>query len=407
LPLWGAATLYERIPEEKKPRSLRGKTFSKSFWLKLSIIICVLIFVPSEIHFREEYRAVVPYYYFSISSVFMFYSRWEDIGGFEISSIESHFMVPITLISAIVIALPAIYLNRKLRDRPADAPILNLSLGALFATILLTFWFVEYFPPSEFIWIFQSFPSWGLMNFGTLIITFLILLPLFSRETFLWGEERVSERRKAFGTRISWQTKYSLLGYSWGLATLLIPLVANIQLFDSGAFSSRFESPSYVLRLDGASIPPWNSNNWIIASLDVYHVFDFVSFLVVSVFHIVFAFHVLRYLRGMTSQKRVIQLGILSMLAPLMYHTIIAANPIPEPVFASPIPIPIVLIIGIATTVMIKPDEKRIRAEDFGEDEIAYPDIPDDDASIQVPLLYYIKSKLRDILRRNSRSEAD
>ncbi|MHA1925783.1 MAG: hypothetical protein ACW974_07695 [Candidatus Thorarchaeota archaeon] len=403
--LGAIAVLLRRLPEETKARLPIKGSISYGFWLKLSIIFCFLLLVPSEIHFGEEYRVDVPYYYFSIGSVFMYYSSWQDAGNFDILSLESYYMEPITFLSAIVILLPAIYLNRKLRNRPADAPILDLGLAALFVTIILAFWFVEYLSPSEFLSGFQSLQSWNLLYFGTLVIIVLILLPLFSREAFLWGEERVSEERKASRTRIPWSRKYSLMGYAWGLATFLIPLVAIIQLYDFDAFSIRYESPLYIFRMNsGGLLYQGVQVNWMMISLDVYQIFGFVNFLIAGVFHIVFAFHVLRYLRGMTSRKRVIQAGVLSILAPIIYHTVVASNPIAEEVYAYPIPI--VLIIGVVATLMIKPNVTRIRTEESEKDDKPHPVIPEDDGSIQVPLFYYFKNKLMDFLRRRSKSKA-
>lgn len=384
------------LPEGTESHLPKKISISYGFWLKLLIIVCILLFVPSEIHYREEFRAAVPYYYSSINSVFMYYSIWQDAGGFDILTIESQFIEPITLISAIIILLPAIYLNRKLRNRPANAPLLRLGLTAILATILLTLWFVEAYPLFNFPWAIESIPSRSLLNLGTMAIIILILLPLFSREAFLWREERFPEERKVPRTRFPWLSRYSLAGYAWGLMTFLIPFMVIIRLYDFNSFSFRYESPLYIFGLDGGvGIPlPGNPNNWLIISLDVYQVLDIVSVLVVSALHIVFAFHVLRFLRGMTSQKRVIQLGILSMLAPLMYHIVAAAIPISGDNYAYPIPIPAVLIIGILATKMIKPNGTWIGAEESWEDG----------ASVQFSRFYYFKSKLRNFLRRRSKS---
>lgn len=385
------------LPEGTKSHVPKKISISYGFWLKLLIIICILLFVPSEIHYREEFRVALPYYYYSISSVLMYYSRWEDAGGFEIPSLESHFIEPITLVSAIIILLPAIYLNRKLRERPADAPILRLGLTAIFATVLLTLWFFEGFPLFRFPWAIQSVPSGSLLNLGTMVIIILILLPLFAREAFLWGEERVPEAGNASRTRSSWLRKCALAGYAWGLMTFLIPFMVIIRLYDFDSFYFRYESPLYSFRLDGGDVSlPGNPNNWMIISLDVYQAFDFVSVLVVSALYIAFAFQVLRCLRGMTSWKRVIQLGILSILAPLMYQMVVAAIPVAGENYGYPIPIPIVLIIGIVAAVMIKPNGTRIGAEDSWENG----------ASVQFPRFYYFKSKLRNFLRRRSKSAA-
>jgi parallel beta-helix repeat protein len=409
IPLLGMVTIYRRIPDEKKPRPFRGRTVSKSFWLKLSVGFCILLLVPSKVFFQEDYGAEPPYYYYSIASVFMFFNRWQATGSHDIFSSETQFMEPIILLFAIVILLPAFFLIRKLRNRPADAQVLDLSLAALFATIILTSYLVERFLPSETFWYIPVlFPSMTLMNYGTLVIFVFIFLPLFSREAFLWGKERFSEERKTSKTRIPWPDKYSLAGCFWGLVTFLLPLVAVLQFPDPETSTLRFVSPIYIFER-GIRDPaiPGNFHDWMEIYFDVYSVFDFVNFLTVNVFHIVFAFYVIRYLRGMTQRKRVIQLGILSILAPIMYYIVIASAPDIGELYA--IPIPFALLIGLVVVVFITPNVKRSEVVKYTKDDEYtatedYLEPPVDDPSVQVPLIYYLKGKLMQLLRGESNS---
>ncbi|MHA2071744.1 MAG: right-handed parallel beta-helix repeat-containing protein [Candidatus Thorarchaeota archaeon] len=404
------STLYRRLPEEKKSRLPIKTPISFASFLKLSVIFGILLAVPSEIHIREEYGQEPPFNYFSIGSVLVYYSRWQTAGFTDIWSSDADFISPATMFAAIVIILPAIFLMFKLRNRPADAPVLDLGLATLFATIILTSYLVENFPILEVGWIFQSVPSWILLNFGTLTILVLILLPIFSREAFLWGSERSSEEEeKTSRRRIPLPSKYSALGYLWGLAAFLLPLVAIVNIWGPETITLRYESPLYSFRqsIRDAAIPG-NLNDWMEISLGVYRVFDFVSYLIVSVFHIIFAFHVLRYLRGMMERRRVFQLGLLSILAPIIYYALIASNPDIGELYA--IPTPIVLIIGVVALMMIQPNKKRIMVEESRDDRRAtepYSDVSVDDLRIDVPLIYYLKSKLRGLLRRSSKSQSE
>jgi hypothetical protein len=395
--------------ETRRRSPIRGPIRYLSL-LKIAFAFCILLATPSEIYLLEEYVAEPPSSLYRIASVFMYLQRWQTAGESGFWSSTTRFVEPITLLAAIIIVIPSIYLIRRIRNRPANAPILDLSLAAVFATIILTSYLVNQVPPPpELYRIFQSSPSLTLMNFATLVIVVFIIIPIFSREASLWGAERGIGKKETSRRRIPWPNKYSIAGCLWGFMVCLLPIASIAQIWDSETITRRIDSPLYVISQTIRDAPtPGNVNDWMEISLEILSVFDFLSFLAVSAFQIVFAFFVLRYLRGMINRRRVIQLGILSILAPLLYYLLAALNPEAGVLFA--IPIPSVLIGGVIAILVIVPNAPSDNADVLGKEEMLpehrlEPEIAPDESRVQMPLLYYIKSKLTEFMRGNSKSK--
>ncbi|MFW9886083.1 MAG: NosD domain-containing protein, partial [Candidatus Thorarchaeota archaeon] len=408
--LGGVAMLLKSLPEEKKSRLPIKGPISYALLLKVIIAFFILLLIPLEIDFTEDYTAGALFLYYSLASVFIQQSRLQTPEELAIWSASTELMQPITLLAAIAILIPSVYLILKLRNHPGDQPTLNMTTATLFATIILTTFFVEMFPPSELFWIFQSNPASILRRFGTLVIFVFIVLPILSREAFLWGKDRLLEKTKTSKSRIPWPNRFSVIGCLWGLMVFLIPSTAVVQIWNPTTTTLGIESPLYAIRQTISNAPaPGNVNDWMVFSVDIYPVFDFITSLALSVFHILFGFYVLRYLRGMIRRKRVIQLGILSGLAPILYYFMASYNLEIEAIIA--IPIPIALICGVVAMVMIVPNVPEVRVEEPKEEgiipspKIHHP-IPPEEPSIQVPFIYYMKSKLRDFFRRKAESEA-
>lgn len=377
--------------------------------LKLAFAFCILLVIPSEIYLLEEYVTEPPSSLYRMTSVFIYLQRWQTAGELGMWSSTTRLIEPITLLAAIVIVISSMYLIRRIGNRRADAPILDLSLATIFAIIILTSYLVNQFLPPELYMIFQSYPSSALMNFGTLTIVVFIIIPIFSQEASLWGAERGFREKETSGRQIPWPSKYSVSGCLWGLMVCLLPVASIVQIWDSDTITQRIDAPLYVISQTIRDTPaPGNVNDWMEISFDILSVFDFLNFLVVSAFQIVFAFFVLRYLRGMIHRRRVVQLGILSILAPLLYYLLAALNPDTGELFA--IPIPSVLVVGAIAILVIVPNAPSVRADELEMEEMLparrlEQEIPPGDSKVQMPFFYYVKNKLMEFVRGNPKSK--
>jgi parallel beta-helix repeat protein len=395
IPLLGTVVLYRRIPNEKRPRFLRGRTLSKSFWLKLIIAFGILLIFPTTLYIRESYMTELDNR-IDIRSIFMTFEQ----SGLENPTLS--FITLSTLTNAIIMTLPAIYLNRKLRDSPANESILDMSLAAVFGTIVFAQYIVG--PPDLYNtwWYSYSSLELRLLSFSTLVIFGLILVPIFSREAAIWGREKVIEAKSAAKSRFHRINKYSIGGSLWCLAVSVLPVVGIVEIHEQGTYS-QFISPSFLFQYnrEDAAIPG-DLGGWMRIYWDIPPISDFMIFLTLGAFQLIFAFHVLRYFRDITSRKRVMQLGILAIFVPFIYCLITASNPNIVP-FTVAIPLPFVSLLGLFALIFITPNDPSIERNG----ELEYPETPLEDLRIQVPIIYYIKSRLMSLLRKSSRSEGE
>jgi hypothetical protein len=305
------------------------------------------------------------------------------------------------LAAAIIVILPAVYQNRKLREHPANAPILDLSLAAIFGTIVFAYFMVREFPIGIELAI-DSSPSPSLMSFSTLVIFVLILVPIFSREASLWGKEKVTEVKIAAKAKFHRFSKCSILGSLWCLAASVLPLACIVETEEDVIISS-FISPSFEFNYVAEEAAfSGDLGDWMTISWDVHSVDDLMSYFALVVFQLIFAFYVLRYLRGITSRRRVMQLGILAVFIPFIYCLVTVSNPTMMP-FTVAFPLPFVSLLGLLGLRFATPNEPSIERDGRHE----YPETTLDDLRIQVPVIYYIKSRLMSWLRKSPKSEAE
>lgn len=358
---------------------LRGRSIDLAFWMMMTLVIIILFIIPIEFNYYEAVQPVPAsnYYDIWVSSVMMKYIDWRDRGIPPLTLSE-----PVTIAAGIAICIPAILLNRRIRNQEPTKSIRDAGLAAFFGTAVLTIFLVERFPPVELAWLVQMFPESKLLRFGTLVMIVLIILPLMIRE--------ISHR--------DFQRKHRILACAIGLISTLVP-VAIVASFSSGFAYYQAISPSYQFWYE-ASIPrvPWQAVDQVNITFAVIDPMSLLYFFAYSGLHLLYGFSILRYLRGWASKRRVFLLGISSILIPYaaVYPMVVldALNP------TIIIPLPILFILGISVLAVSKPiviiphtefdDSKDEPTSGFAETE----------EKISVPVLYFIKSKLLGVKRR-------
>ncbi|MFW9912555.1 MAG: hypothetical protein ACFFEU_08785 [Candidatus Thorarchaeota archaeon] len=357
---------------------LRGRSIDLSFWVKMAVAIFILFIIPIEISY---YEAIQPapasnYYDISIRSVLMDYSDWRDsnIPPLTISN-------PVTLIIGFLICIPAILFNHKIRNQNPTEPIRDAGLAAYFGTAVVTIYFMDHFPPAELSWLVQTSPAWRLIRFGTLVMVILIILPLIIRE----------------GSHRDLLAKHRILVCAIGIVTTLVPVGLTV-VFPGGHVVYAVLSLSYIFSYD-MSIPvvPWQPVDQIVISFSALSLMDSIYYLTYLLLHLLFGFSILRYLKGLISRRRVLLLGISSLLLPYIaaFPGIVSAAIYPTFM----LPVPVLLIIGTIVVVSSDPIVKhQSEFSDTKGDKAAALSHPE--ASIKVPFIYMIKSLLIRAKRR-------
>ncbi|MFX0055704.1 MAG: hypothetical protein ACFFAD_12330 [Candidatus Hermodarchaeota archaeon] len=353
---------------------LGGRSIDLSFWVKMAVAIFILFIIPIEITYFGNYYN--NYYNISVGSVLMDYndSRDSSIPPLTISN-------PVTLAIACIICIPAILLNRKIRNLNPTEPIRDAGLAAYFGTAVVTIYFVEHFPPAELLWLVQTGPDWKLLRFGTLVMAILIILPLIIREA--------SHR--------DFQAKHRILACAIGFVTTLVP-VGLTAVFSGDNAAYAFLSLSYMTRYE-MLFPevPWQPVNQIYIYISSLSPMDSLYYLTYLLLHLLFGFSILRYLKGLISRRRVLLIGLSSILLPYIaaFPGIVLVAQFPTIV----LPIPVLLIMG--TIVVLSSDPTVNRQAEFSDkrgDEA--PVISHPEGSIKVPFTYMIKSRFIGAKRR-------
>jgi hypothetical protein len=359
---------------------VRGTPIDLAFWIKMAFAICILFIIPFEVRY---YEAIQPepasnFYDIWISSVIMDYIDWRDRGLPPVN-----YSTPLTIASAIAICIPAILLNRRIRNQDLTKSIRDAGLATFFGTAVLTIYLVERFPPFEMAWLIQEGPAWKLLRFGSLVMVALIILPLIMREA--------SHRH--------FQRKHRILACVIGVFSTLVP--AGMVASNSGDFANYTTTAlSYNIWYE-VSIPsvPWQA----IAQVNVaFTVVDPMNLLYIFVYiglHLLFGFSILRYLQGVTSRRRVF-LGASSILIPYIvaYPWAVLDAQFPTVV----IPLPILFIVGIIVIVAAKPITE-LQTEYLGEVGEPISDLSESEVNITVPVVYMIKSKFLGVKRKIAR----
>jgi hypothetical protein len=359
--------------------TLGGQSIDLVFWMMMTFAIIILLVIPFEFTYSEAVQPVpaINYYDVRVISVMVEYSDWRDRSIPPLT-----FSDPVTTASAIAICLPAILLNRRIRNQGSTKSIRDAGLATLFGTIILTIFLVEGLPSAELEWLGQTFPVWKLFRFCTLVIVVLIFIPLMIRET--------SHR--------DFQREHRILAYIVVLIATLVPagIVAN---FGGGLTYYRAISPSYQFWYE-ASITrvPWQSADQVNIAFAVFDLMNLLFGFIYTWLNFIYGFSILRYLRGGVSRRRVFLLGISSILIPFttVYSMVMfdALNPIII------IPLPVLFILGTSLLAFSKPINTIPHSEFDNSQDTPTTGFAGAEDTISVPILYFIRSKLMGVKRR-------
>jgi hypothetical protein len=347
--------------------------------MMMTLAIIILFIIPFEFNYYEAVQPIGAsnYYDIWVSSVMMEYIDWRDRGIPPLT-----FSEPVTIAAAIAICIPAVLLNRRIRNQEPTKSIRDAGLAAFFGTAVLTIFLVERFPPVELAWLVQIAPEWKLLRFGTLVMVALIILPLMIRE--------ISHR--------DFQRKHRLLAITIGLISTLVP-AGIVASFPGGFAYYQSISPSYQFWYE-ASIPrvPWQAVDQVNIAFAVFDPMSLLYGFAYTGLHLLYGYSILRYLRGWTSKRRIFLLGVSSILIPYaaLYPMVVLDALIPTII----IPFPILFILGISVLAVSKPIVIIPHSEfDDSKDEPTSGFAETED-QISVPVLYFIKSKLLGVKRR-------
>ncbi|MFX1561576.1 MAG: hypothetical protein ACFFBL_13385 [Promethearchaeota archaeon] len=348
---------------------LRGRSIDLAFWMMMTLAIVILLIIPLEFNYYEAVQPVPAsnYYDISVSSVMVEYSDWRERDFPALT-----FSEPVTIVAAIAICIPAILLNRRIRNQEPTKSIRDAGLATFFCTAILTIFFVERFPPVELAWLVQNSPAWKLLQFGTLVLVVLIIIPLMISE--------ISDR--------DFQRKHRILACAVALISTLVPL-GIVASFDGSFAYYQAVSPLYQFWYQ-TSIP---RDNQIYSTFAVVYPMDLLYYFVYTGLHLLYGFSILQYLRGGKSKSRVFLLGISSILIPYaaVYKMIVLDALMPTIL----IPVPILFILGILVLAFSKPISITPHSEFDDSKDKPSSDFAETEETISVPILYFIESKLQ------------
>ncbi|MFW9967746.1 MAG: hypothetical protein ACFFEA_11395 [Candidatus Thorarchaeota archaeon] len=368
----------------KSTLTSRRWSIDLAFWLKMTVLVIILLFLPLEFHYYEAVQPFPASNYYDIlysSAILDHFDYPISIDQFNPTPIYSS---PLTIAAAIAISIPGIILNRRIRNRDRTESIWDIGLASLFGTAIITVYLVEYFPPNDLAWLIQTPPAWKLLRFSTLVIMVLILLPIMLREISHQGL----------------QLKHKILVYS----------IAPLSLFSPAGIMAGFPRDYANYQIGSAfyqityqpSIPivPWQPPGQVYIAVTMLTVMDLLYTLIFMGLPLLYGLFTLRFLHGHVSRRRVCLLGVLSILIPyfIAYQMFIVNNPVSTTL----IPIPILLIVGILIITVVNPiSPDSILADPKRE---PFKGIKDTEASISIPLLYVVKSRLLRVRRRIDRN---
>jgi hypothetical protein len=360
------------------------------------------------------------------------YTNWQEDGWsyveyqnvafryFNDSDLASPYISSVNLtrlFAAICICIPAVYMNYKLAKSPWSHSDRKLSLSVFLGTLVLAEYFSKDFPPWELRWLFDSgyyLPAtWDLNRFGLLIITFLIIIPLFIRETKIVGSLRQESSRiidigntnqesilEKSAKRLS--KKYLILGVTLGLIAVIIPVQIYFIQYDLLPFPNtayQYEGYTFFFQFTFENQPiPYHLTEF---NFEMFSPGDMLNQLPYAGFQLLFVYGLLQYIQRNLSKKRTYLLGALSLVVPFVYRisAYIAHSTEGEYV----IPIPVVLIIGLIVLRFVKPIDPTLQSGNNSIlDKTGESASPKQRDRIRIPLLYVVRSKFSKILRRKS-----
>lgn len=363
---------------------LRGRIIDVAFWMKMLVLIVILLLVPLQFHFFDAIQPfpATNYFDFWFSSVFLEYSDWptRDVPPVTFSN-------PLTISSAIAICIPAVLLNRRIRNQDSSRSIRDIGLASLFGTAVMAVFLVEYFPPRELAWLIQIAPESKLLRFATLVTIALIVLPIIMRETSHQGFQR----------------RHRILAGIIGLVATLVPIMV-ISSFPANWANYQSISLTYNISYEFTVTPvPWQPVDRIYINYTVLDIMNLYNGFVYFGLHLAFGFAIFRYLKGLTSRFKALLLGAAGFFGPYGYTTygILASG---TQTLTAVIPIPILFFLGIIVLAVshqipIEPDPK------FDDSRVLTSDLAETEDSISVPVLYVLKSKLMGVKTRVQRRD--
>ncbi|MFW9982557.1 MAG: hypothetical protein ACFFE3_11640 [Candidatus Thorarchaeota archaeon] len=375
-----------------------GRDVNIRLWLPLVFAIIVLMFLPlSYSDYQED-----DYSDFEYRSIAFTYIEWS---GPELT------IAGLTrLLGAIGICIPAIYLNHKLAKSSGSYRNLQLSILAILATMVLASYVSNqtYFPPDELRWflppgapnMWGSYWSqiWDLERFGSLVITFLIIIPLFVRELRIVGSLRQSEIESTQNVNTDQESKeedsykgqsrkHLILGAIFGFIAVLLPVHIYLSNLNNLAFPNNsflYEGYTFFFRfiVENNPIPVHTSRVYI----EMNSPGAIIDQLPYAGLQLLFAYGILQYLQGKISRTRIYLIGGLSLILPLVYR--VSANILENTEGVYVIPFPVVFIIGLLVLRFIRPTDTTVHNS------------PRETDRIQTPLQYLIKSQMSKLKRR-------
>ncbi|MFW9802725.1 MAG: hypothetical protein ACFFFC_08750 [Candidatus Thorarchaeota archaeon] len=351
---------------------LRGRSIDLSFWAKMAVAIFILFIIPIEIIYYEDIQPVPASNYYDIwmSSVLMEYHEWSD-SDTPLMTISN----PVTLVIGFLICIPAILLNRKIRNQDPNEPIRDAGLAAYFGTAVVTIYFMEHFPPADLLWLVQTSPDWKLLRFSTLVMVILIILPLIIREA--------SHR--------DFRAKHRILACAIGIVTTLVPVGMTAVFPGNQAVYVMLSLCGFFQYERSVPVVPGQPVDQIYVSFSALLPMDSLYYFTYLSLHLLFGFYILRYLKGLISGQRVLLIGFSSLLLPYIaaFPGIVSAAPNPTIL----LPVPVLLIMGTIVVASLDPIVKhQTEISDIKSDIAAAPSHPK--ATIIVPFTYMIKSLL-------------
>jgi len=373
------------------------------FWLKMAVAVLIVMLMPFwSFANSTSFTTSSPTLYFSYTCLLFNYqiaSDWPEP--------DFWFRDNPSIVAAFIVCIPAIYFNRRLSGEKKGRSVWDIGAATLFSTASIAAYFVYSYPPSE-IAVFAPDLDWDLLNFTSVVLLFLVLLPVFAKEAARLGVERraISTIRSnpsggRFNRRPSASTTYSILGYALGLATCLLPffLIVNIWVLD---IRHVFDTISVMTSMSHRyyQIPPgWT---FIETRFAIPELMPLVDLLVFTGFRTLFGYNVIRHCRGTVSRRRTLSYGIAGVLIPLLYFRFMQSQyAIADITYL--IPLPIVFIIGFLIIRVVKPIEPSIEVEVRHTEEMVATETKRKDSyeeDIKVPLLYSIRSKMSGAISR-------
>jgi hypothetical protein len=343
------------------------------------------------------------YYFVDYTSVVFTYFNESYLAGPELSLASGT-----RLLAAILMCIPAVYMNYKLRKSPSSHLDRNFSISIILGTIVLGWYFTRDFPPWELNWLFDPgyywSSLWDLDRFSMIIITFLIIIPILIRETKIVGRLRQSQFENIDKVNTNqeiilesseerFSRRYLILGVMLGLIAVIVPVQVYMSQFNLLPYpNNAFQFDSYTLffRFSFENQPiPYETvrlHSRLISPGEMINQIPYAGF------QLLFVYGILQYLQGNLSKKRIHLLGVLSLIVPFVYRlsAYIAHNSEGEYV----IPFPVVLIIGLLVLRFVKPIDTTLQSREKSS--------PIEKDSIQTPIQYMIKSQILKLIKRIS-----